>query len=98
MAPMTVRDGLLAVIQTLPEHLRKSLTWDQGTELTKHREITLATTMDIYFCDPHSCRSPKINGRSRHSRGRANPPFCVGASARGPRRNAQRSDQRLQES
>ena len=50
----TVRDGLLAVIQTLPAHLRKSLTWDQGTELTKHREITLATTMEIYFCDPHS--------------------------------------------
>jgi len=51
---ITVRDGLLATIKTLPEHLRKSLTWDQGTELTKHREITLATTMQIYFCDPHS--------------------------------------------
>lgn len=50
----TVRDGLLATIKTLPEHLRKSLTWDQGSELSKHREITLATKMDIYFCDPHS--------------------------------------------
>lgn len=50
----SVRDGLLATIATLPEHLRKSLTWDQGTELAKHREITLATKMDIYFCDPHS--------------------------------------------
>ena len=49
-----VRDGLLATIKTLPEHLRKSLTWDQGTELTRHAEITLATKMDIYFCDPHS--------------------------------------------
>jgi len=49
-----VRDGLLATIKTLPEHLRKSLTWDQGTELAKHVEITLATKMDIYFCDPHS--------------------------------------------
>src|SRR5450756_684797 len=49
-----VRDGLLATIKTLPEHLRKSLTWDQGTELTRHAEITLATRMDIYFCDPHS--------------------------------------------
>ena len=51
---VTVRDGLLTTIQTLPEHLRKSLTWDQGTELAQHREITLATKMDIYFCDPHS--------------------------------------------
>jgi IS30 family transposase len=49
-----VRDGLLATIKTMPEHLRKSLTWDQGSELAKHVEITLATKMDIYFCDPHS--------------------------------------------
>jgi IS30 family transposase len=51
---LAVRDGLLASIATLPEHLRKSLTWDQGTELAQHRQITLATKMDIYFCDPHS--------------------------------------------
>ncbi len=51
---IAVRDGLLATIQTLPEHLRKSLTWDQGTELAQHRQITLATEMAIYFCDPHS--------------------------------------------
>ena len=51
---MAVRDGLEAAIKTLPEHLRKSLTWDQGTELAQHRQITLATRMAIYFCDPHS--------------------------------------------
>ena len=51
---IAVRDGLLAAIKTLPAHLRKSLTWDQGTELAQHRQITLATKMDIYFCDPHS--------------------------------------------
>jgi len=51
---VAVRDGLEAAIRTLPEHLRKSLTWDQGTELAQHRQITLATKMAIYFCDPHS--------------------------------------------
>src|SRR5680860_839368 len=51
---VAVRDGLLTSIQTLPEHLRKSLTWDQGTELAQHRQIALASKMAIYFCDPHS--------------------------------------------
>ncbi|QCO97921.1 IS30 family transposase [Arthrobacter sp. 24S4-2] len=51
---IAVRDGLLAAIKTLPEHLRKSLTWDQGTELAQHRQISAATRMDIFFCDPHS--------------------------------------------
>ena len=49
-----VRDGLLAVIKTLPAHLVKTMTWNQGTELAQHRQITLATTIAIYFCDPHS--------------------------------------------
>ena len=51
---VAVRDGLLAAIKTLPAHLWKTLTWDQGTELAQHREITMATKMAIYFCDPHS--------------------------------------------
>ncbi|WP_082177250.1 IS30 family transposase [Arthrobacter sp. RIT-PI-e] len=49
-----VRDGLVATISTLPAHLRRSLTWDQGTEMARHREVTLATDMAIFFCDPHS--------------------------------------------
>ena len=51
---VAVRDGLLATVATLPAHLRKSLTWDQGSELARHSEITLASEMSIYFCDPHS--------------------------------------------
>ena len=50
---VAVRDGLLLAIATLPAHLRKSLTWDQGSEMARHSEITLASEMSIYFCDPH---------------------------------------------
>ena len=51
---ITVRDRLIPLIATLPAHLRRSLTWDRGTELARHHDITLATKMAIYFCDPHS--------------------------------------------
>ena len=50
----TVRDGLIATIGTLPEHLRQSLTWDQGSEMGRHHEFSVATDMPVYFCDPHS--------------------------------------------
>src|SRR5882757_3544845 len=49
-----VRDAMLAAISTLPAQLWRSLTWDQGSEMARHAEITLATGLDIYFCDPHS--------------------------------------------
>lgn len=49
-----VRDALIDAIGTLPALLRGSLTWDQGVELARHAEITIATDLDIYFCDPHS--------------------------------------------
>jgi IS30 family transposase len=49
-----VRDAMLQAISTLPAQLWRSLTWDQGSEMARHAEITLATGLDIYFCDPHS--------------------------------------------
>ena len=50
----TVRDGLIATMKTLPEHLRGSLTWDQGSEMARHQQFTIATDIAVYFCDPHS--------------------------------------------
>ena len=51
---VAVRDAMIPTIKTLPEHLRRSLTWDQGTELARHKDITIATDLAIYFCEPHN--------------------------------------------
>lgn len=50
----TVSKALVRQIKRLPAALRRTLTWDRGLELAKHREITIATEMKIYFCDPYS--------------------------------------------
>lgn len=49
-----VAEALAASVATLPEQLRRSLTWDRGTELADHADFTLATDVAVYFCDPHS--------------------------------------------
>ena len=41
-------------IRKLPASLRHSLTWDRGLEMTKHKTLTVATNVKVYFCDPHS--------------------------------------------
>jgi IS30 family transposase len=51
---LEVRDALIPAIKTVPEQVRRSLTWDRGTEMARHRDVTLATDMAIYFADPHS--------------------------------------------
>ena len=50
----TVAEAITAKIPQIPEVLRRSLTWDQGKEMTLHTKITQATGLPIYFCDPHS--------------------------------------------
>jgi transposase, IS30 family len=50
----TVAAKIAEQITRLPEHLRLSLTWDQGREMARHAEFTVATGVHVYFCDPHS--------------------------------------------
>lgn len=49
-----VRDAIASAIVTLPKQLRRSLTWDQGTEMAQHVQLRIATGLPVYFCDPHS--------------------------------------------
>jgi len=50
----TVREAIAARILTLPDALRRSLTWDQGKELADHIQLRIDTGVEVYFCDPHS--------------------------------------------
>jgi IS30 family transposase len=52
--PELVRDALSAKIKTLPEVLRASLTWDQGPEMGKWKQVAVDADIDIFFCDPHA--------------------------------------------
>ncbi|WP_376771379.1 IS30 family transposase [Micromonospora polyrhachis] len=49
-----VRDALQATVATLPAHLKRSLTWDQGAEMALHHQFSTAADIPVYFCDPHS--------------------------------------------
>src|SRR6266576_949551 len=49
-----VADALAEAIATLPEQLRRSITWDQGKEMAEHARFSVATGVPVYFCDPHS--------------------------------------------
>ncbi len=45
---------LAAKMETLPDVMRNSVTWDQGKEMARHADFTVNTGMPVYFCDPHS--------------------------------------------
>ncbi|YAL83399.1 IS30 family transposase [Dermacoccaceae bacterium W4C1] len=51
---LTATGELTRLIATLPMQLRKSLTWDQGAEMSRHAQFTIDTGIPVYFCDPHS--------------------------------------------
>src|SRR3984885_2085317 len=62
----TVVGTLAKHIRKLPEVLRRSLTWDQGKEMSGHKRFTVATNVQVYFCDP---RSPWQRGSNENTNG-----------------------------
>jgi IS30 family transposase len=59
-------EALIPVLRTLPDQLRKSLTWDQGKEMALHQKIAFAADIDLFFCDP---RSPWQRGSNENTNG-----------------------------
>src|SRR5664279_1487703 len=61
-----VRDAIVRMIVTLPEELRRSLTWDQGAEMAQHARLKIDAGMQVYFCDP---QSPCQRGTNENTNG-----------------------------
>ena len=61
-----VRDAITRTVITLPEELRRSLTWDQGAEMARHDRLRIDAAVQVYFCDP---RSPWQRGTNENTNG-----------------------------
>jgi IS30 family transposase len=61
-----VRDAITRTILELPEQLRRSLTWDQGAEMSQHRRLRMDVGIQVYFCDP---QSPWQRGSNENTNG-----------------------------
>ena len=60
------RDAIARTVATLPEALRRSLTWDQGAEMSQHAQLRIDTGLQVYFCDP---RCPWQRGTNENTNG-----------------------------
>lgn len=72
----SVRDALIVAMADLPAHLRGSLTWDQGAEMARHKQFSMAADMAVYFCDP---ASPWQRGSNENTNGLLRQYFPKGA-------------------
>jgi IS30 family transposase len=61
-----VRDAIARAVGDLPDHLRRSLTWDQGAEMAQHAQLQIDAGLDVYFCDP---QSPWQRGTNENTNG-----------------------------
>jgi len=61
-----VRDAITAAVTTLPEQLRRSLTWDQGAEMAQHVQLRIDAGLQVFFCDP---QSPWQRGTNENTNG-----------------------------
>ena len=79
-----VQDAMIEAMGSLPSTLRRTLTWDQGREMSNHAQIAAATELDIYFCDPHS---PWQRGSNENTNGLLRQYFPKGTDLSGYHRD-----------